>query len=82
LPGFDIANYNNRSGILPWRELKIMKTLRRLVSKEVAATSVEYAIMLGFIAVVCIGAVLLAGEQTWTFFDHSHSEIDKAITTP
>jgi pilus assembly protein Flp/PilA len=42
--------------------------VRGLVKDDEAATMVEYALMLGLIAVVCIAAVTLIGTNANTIF--------------
>ena len=41
-----------------------MQTLRNFIKNEEGATMVEYALMVALIAVVCIAAVTLLGNNT------------------
>ena len=45
-----------------------MKLLKRLFREEEGATAAEYAIMVGLIAVVIVGAVQLVGTNTRDLF--------------
>lgn len=47
---------------------RLRMVVRSLVKDEEAATMVEYALMLGLIAVVCIAAVTLIGTNANTIF--------------
>jgi Flp pilus assembly pilin Flp len=42
--------------------------LRALFASERAATAVEYALMVGFIAAVIVGAVTALGQAVWGLF--------------
>ncbi len=41
-----------------------MKRIRKFLASEDGPTAVEYAVMLGLIIVVCVGAVEQVGQQT------------------
>jgi pilus assembly protein Flp/PilA len=47
---------------------RLRMLVRSLVKDDEAATMVEYALMLGLIAVVCIAAVTLIGTNANTIF--------------
>lgn len=47
---------------------RLRMVVRGLVKDDEAATMVEYALMLGLIAVVCIAAVTLIGTNANTIF--------------
>lgn len=47
---------------------RLSMVIRRFVKDDEAATMVEYALMLGLIAVVCIAAVTLIGTNANTIF--------------
>jgi pilus assembly protein Flp/PilA len=47
---------------------RLSMVVRGLVKDDEAATMVEYALMLGLIAVVCIAAVTLIGTNANTIF--------------
>ena len=56
-----------------------MKQLLRFLSREDAATAVEYAVMLALILLACIGSVTLVGQENKANFDENSAEIQKAF---
>ena len=54
---------------------KILRFLRR----EDGPTSVEYAVMLALIIIVCIGAVTLTGGEVVNMWGNNRQEIENAI---
>lgn len=51
----------------------------RFVRDEDGATMIEYAIMLGLIAGVCIGAVTVIGTKTEGLFQSNSQSVAKAL---
>jgi len=48
---------------------RIRATWARLRARETGATAVEYALMVGFIAAVIVGAVTLLGQEVMAMFE-------------
>jgi Flp pilus assembly pilin Flp len=59
-----------------------MKRPRGFMHREGGATSVEYAIMASFIAVVIILAVVALGSATRASYECSASKVGALATTP
>ena len=57
-----------------------METLRNFVQNEEGATMVEYGLMLALIAIVCIVAITLVGDQSNVTFDNVGGSLDDANT--
>lgn len=55
------------------------KWFKKFVSEQDAATSVEYAIMLGLIILVCIVGIRVLGAETATTMTSNSREIVEAI---
>ncbi len=49
--------------------MRVSERIYNLVADEEGATMVEYAIMVGFIAAVCIGVVTLSGKTCSDLFN-------------
>jgi Flp pilus assembly pilin Flp len=56
------------------------RRLLRLACDCEAATAVEYAVMLGMIIVICIGAVLVVGQNTATLWSDNSDGLQKAFS--
>ena len=54
----------------------IANLFRRLLQTQVGAGLVEYALAVGLIAVVSVGAISVVGENTLTEYDCLGSELD------
>jgi pilus assembly protein Flp/PilA len=74
----------NRNSAGPWhlrlrRRTSIGQSmhhrLRRLIRREEAATSVEYAVLLALILLVCIGAIGVFGTQTNQLFTNNNNSL-------
>ena len=62
--------------LIGYREAALMrKLLRRLLWRNEATTSVEYAIMLALVLMVVLGAVVMLGVQTKTTWENSNSNL-------
>lgn len=61
-----------------WR-FRMMDFLRRLARDEEGPTSVEYAVLLALIVVVCISSVNLLSNQTAASFDNSATELSGVL---
>ena len=57
-----------------------MQTLRNFVQNEEGATMVEYGLMLALIAIVCIVAITLVGDQSNITFNNVGGSLDDANT--
>ena len=57
-----------------------MQTLRNFVRNEEGATMVEYGLMLALIAIVCIVAITLVGDQSNITFNNVGGSLDDANT--
>lgn len=57
-----------------------MQTLRRFMKNEEGATMVEYGLMLALIAIVCIVAITLVGDQSNITFNNVGGSLDDANT--
>jgi pilus assembly protein Flp/PilA len=60
-------------------ETPMLKLLKKLLRDEEGPTSVEYAVMLALIVVVCIGAVQSMANATANSFDESADELDGVL---
>lgn len=56
------------------------RRLFRLACDCEAATAVEYAVMLGMIIVICIGSVLVMGQNTATLWSDNADELQKVFS--
>lgn len=52
-----------------------MSSLRRFLTREDATTSVEYAVMLGMILMVCIVAISSLGAQSGGLWGNNTTEL-------
>jgi pilus assembly protein Flp/PilA len=52
-----------------------MQLLRRFFSDDLAATAVEYAVMLALVIMVIIGAIAVVGTQTASLFSTASSQM-------
>lgn len=59
---------------------KISSLARRFWSDESGATMVEYGLMVGLIAVVCLGLVAAMGIATDGLFKANNDALSKALT--
>jgi Flp pilus assembly pilin Flp len=59
-----------------------MNQAHRFLFDEEAATAVEYSVMLALILLACIGAITLAGGETYNFWGNNQSAIEAAINGP
>ena len=57
---------------------KYARQIWRFLSDEHGPTSVEYAVMLALIFMVCVGAVATLGTTTKTLFTNANSSIQAA----
>jgi pilus assembly protein Flp/PilA len=55
------------------------KLLSRLIKDESGAAMVEYGVLLGLIAVVCIGAITLTGTTIKAVFNNINADLTAAI---
>lgn len=58
--------------------IHLRSLIRQLIRDERAATMVEYALMLALIAVVCIVAVRLIGNNASTQFNNAATNLQQA----
>ena len=56
-----------------------MTRVFKFLASEDGPTSVEYAVMLALIIIVCIGAVTLVGGETANFWDNNRQELENAF---
>jgi pilus assembly protein Flp/PilA len=56
-----------------------MKKVINFLFREDGATSIEYAVMLALIIIVCIGAVSLVGGETANFWGNNRQELENAF---
>jgi pilus assembly protein Flp/PilA len=54
------------------------RTFRQFLGDEHGPTSVEYAVMLALIVLVCIGGIMSLGSNTKTLFVNSTNSIQAA----
>ena len=55
-----------------------MQTLRNFIQNEEGATMVEYGLMLALIAVVCLAAVAIVGNETSDTFTNVGTSLQNA----
>ena len=60
----------------------IARQVREFISRDDGPTSVEYAVMLAMIIIVCISAITLVGGETFDFWDNNRSELESAFNGP
>ena len=60
----------------------MLDLLKRFVKEEEGATMVEYALMVGLIAVVCITVVAALGDGVFDAFDTTNTHIQTTAGTP
>jgi pilus assembly protein Flp/PilA len=60
-------------------EVKLQKFLSRFVKDESGAALVEYGILVGLIAVVCIAAVTLLGTTIQGVFNTINADLTAAL---
>ncbi|MEM6688540.1 MAG: Flp family type IVb pilin [Planctomycetota bacterium] len=58
---------------------KMKKACHVFHREEDGPTAVEYAVVVSLIAAVCIGSVLLLGEELANSFDRSSAAIDQSF---
>lgn len=56
----------------------MFKKLVNFIKDEEGATMVEYALMLALIAIICIGAVQLIGQNANTTFSNAATQLGTA----
>jgi len=56
-----------------------MKKILRFLRRDDGPTSVEYAVMLALIIIVCISAITLTGGQIVNVWGNNRQEIENAI---
>jgi Flp pilus assembly pilin Flp len=56
-----------------------MRIIFKLIRDESAATSVEYAVMLGLILMACIGAIAVLGQHTQLLWDDNDTGLQRAF---
>ena len=56
-----------------------MRTLRRFLCDDDAATAVEYAVMLALIIAVCITAISATGGEVLSGWSNNQQQLDNAI---
>lgn len=59
-----------------------MELIKRFVREEEGQGLVEYALIIGLIAIVAIAALSLAGSQVSTIFGNITTELSSAAGTP
>ncbi len=59
-----------------------MEIVRRFVREEEGQGLVEYALIIGLIAVVAIAALTASGGSISSIFGNINAELSKATTTP
>ena len=59
--------------------LKVLKNLKRFFGEEVAATTVEYAVMLMLILGMCISAIQMVGGPVKAFWAKNQDQIENAV---
>lgn len=57
-----------------------MKRILEFLRRDDGPTAVEYAVMLAMIVMVCIGAIVLLGQNTSSSFTDSSSKITTAMS--
>jgi pilus assembly protein Flp/PilA len=55
-----------------------MRRMLRIIREEDATTSVEYAVMLAMIIMVCIGTVAAFGGQTGSLWGSTNTKLNSA----
>ncbi len=58
---------------------KIIQRIKSFFAEDVAATSVEYAVMLMLIIGMCITAIQLVGGPVKGFWSNNQNQIEKAV---
>ena len=66
----------------PRLAVTIAPQVREFIWRDDGPTSVEYAVMLAMIIVVCIGAITLVGGGTFDFWDNNRSELESSFSGP
>jgi len=66
----------SRERSIPMEAVKLR--LWRFLTREDGPTAVEYAVMLALIIAVCLGAIVLVGQQTNSAF--SAPQLSKSLT--
>ncbi len=59
----------------------MIHSIAQFLDRDDGATSVEYAVMLGLIIVVCIGAVAMVGGETSDLWDGNSSSVSDSFTS-
>ena len=59
---------------------QIMKRILEFLRRDDGPTAVEYAVMLAMIVIVCIGALVLLGQNTNSSFTNSGNKITTAMS--
>ena len=60
----------------------VVPQVREFIRREDGPTSVEYAVMLAMIIIVCISAISLVGGETFNFWDNNRTELESAFNGP
>ena len=61
--------------------MDLMKVLRGLVRNEEGQDLLEYALLIALIALVCVGAVALAGTRVSQVFTNASSSVTRTSST-
>jgi Flp pilus assembly pilin Flp len=56
-----------------------MRSIWKLIHEETAATTVEYAVMLGLVLMACIAAIGFLGLNTQTLWSDNDKGLQKAF---
>jgi pilus assembly protein Flp/PilA len=59
-----------------------MARISQFLRREDGATAVEYAVMVGLIIAVCIGAITLVGGGTYDFWQNNKNQLEASFTRP
>jgi len=61
-------------------QLPLAPRIRKFFQSEEGPTSVEYAVLLATIVLVCISAIMLVGGGTFNYWDNNRTELDTAFS--
>ena len=56
-----------------------MQIIWKFIREEAAATTVEYAVMLGLVLMACIGAIAVLGQNTKVLWNDNDVGLQKAF---
>jgi pilus assembly protein Flp/PilA len=59
-----------------------MHKLGQFLVQEDGPTTVEYAVLLASIILVCIGAITLVGGQTFNYWSNNKTQIESVLNRP